>query len=168
MNEANRSLALVAATFLALLGVMAWGLGLLVDQRNHPNSDVEAAVTGPNEVVLQANPIGQYLVPGEINGERVTFLVDTGATHVAVPAGVAERIGLERGADIAVETAGGRTQAWSTVLDRIVIGGIVQRDVRGTINPAMEGDEVLLGMTFLRGIELRQQNERLILRAAEG
>lgn len=168
MSEAGRSLALVAATFVALLGVMTWGLGLLVDQRSHPNRGIEAGATGPTEVVLQANPAGQYLVPGEINGERVTFLVDTGATHVAVPAHVAERIGLQRGADVAVETAGGRTRAWSVVLDRVAVGGIVQHDVRGTINPAMSGDEVLLGMTFLRGIGLRQQGDQLILRPASG
>ncbi len=168
MNGAGRSLALVAATFVVLLGVMAWALGMLVDQRNHPNRGIDAGATGPTEVVLQANPAGQYLVPGAIDGESVTFLVDTGATHVAVPAHVAERIGLERGADVAVETAGGRTRASSAVLDRVAVGGIVQQDVRATINPAMSGDEVLLGMTFLRGIELQQQGDQLILRAGGG
>ncbi|MEX1082036.1 MAG: TIGR02281 family clan AA aspartic protease [Halofilum sp. (in: g-proteobacteria)] len=164
MNEAGRSLTLVAATFVALLALMAWGFDLLFERADQPNRDIAAGASGPRVVELEVNRAGQYLVPGEINGEAVNFLVDTGATHVAVPGHVADRAGLPRLGDIAVETAGGRTRASRTVIDRLAVGGIVRRDVRGSINPSMSGDYVLLGMTFLRHLDLRQEGDRLILR----
>lgn len=164
MSDPSRSLLVVAATFIVLLGAMSWGFGLLFERQQHPNRDIEADASGPRVVELEANRAGQYLVPGEINGERVTFLVDTGATHVAVPAEIADRVGLRRLGDVAVETAGGRTRASRTVTDRLAVGGIERREVRGSINPSMAGDYVLLGMTFLRHLDLRQQGDRLILR----
>ncbi len=168
MSEPGRSLLVVAATFIVLLGVMSWGLGLVFDRGAHPNRGIEAGASGPRVVELEANRAGQYLVPGEINGEPVSFLVDTGATHVAVPAEVADRVGLPRLGDVAVETAGGRTRASRTVIDRLAVGGIERREVRGSINPSMSGDYVLLGMTFLRHLDLRQQGDRLILREGSG
>ena len=45
----------------------------------------------------------------------------------------------------------------------MAVGGIERRNVRGSINPSMSGDYVLLGMTFLRGLELRQQGDQLII-----
>ena len=168
MNEPSRSLALVALSFIVILGLMSFGFGSLVEGRNNPNQHIEAGASGPSEVVLEANPAGQYLVPGTINGRRVTFLIDTGATHVAVPAHVAERIGLERGRDIRVQTAAGQTTASSAVLSRVTIGGITRREVRGSINPSMTDDYVLLGMSFLRHLALRQQGEQLILRQTGG
>lgn len=164
MSDPSRSLLVVAATFIVLLGAMSWGFGLIFEGQQHPNRDIEADASGPRVVELEANQAGQYLVPGEINGERVTFLVDTGATHVAIPAEIADRVGLPRLGDVAVETAGGRTRASRTVIDRLAVGGIERREVRGSINPSMSGDYVLLGMTFLRHLDLRQQGDQLILR----
>lgn len=164
MGESGRSLAVVVVAFLAILAAMSWGFELLLEQRDHPNRNIEANATGSGDVVLQANPAGQYIAPGEINGAEVTFLIDTGATHVAVPEHVAERIGLERGGEIRVETAGGHTTAARTVLDHVVLGGIDRHGVRGSINPSMSGEYVLLGMTFLRHLELQQEGETLVLR----
>lgn len=168
MREPARSLAVVGATF-ALLFVLLYVVldGALRAQR-HPNAALEASADAPMRVELERNAAGQYLVPGRINGREVTFLLDTGATHVAIPASVAEGLGLERGPEVAVETAAGRARAATTVIDRIRIGGIAVRGVRGTINPALGGDEVLLGMSFLRHVDLSQRHGRVILEAADG
>lgn len=162
-SDGARSLAWVAATFALLFGVLYWALGGMLEHRQNPNQHVTAGEGAPARVELVANPGGQYIVPGTINGHDVDFLVDTGATHVAVPASVAERAGLRRGAETRVETAGGTRRAWHTTVDEMAVGGIRRRNVRGTINPSMPGDYVLLGMTFLRGLELRQQGDRLVI-----
>jgi len=163
MSEAARSLGWVAATFALLFGLLYWTLGGLLDRRHHPNEHIATGSGAPGRIELAVSPGGQYIVPGTINGHEVDFLVDTGATHVAVPVSIAEVAGLERGAETRVQTAGGTRRAWYTTIERMAIGGIERRNVRGSINPSMPEDHVLLGMTFLRGLELRQQGDRLII-----
>lgn len=163
MNEPLRALAPVVAAFALLLGIMWLLFDGLLERRQNPNRDLTTGPGGPERVVLEAGPGGHYVVPGTINGRAVTFLVDTGASHVAIPAGVADELGLERGPQIRVVTASGTTTAHHTRIQRIAVGGIELRDVRGSIIPSMGGDEVLLGMTFLRALDFRQQEGRLIL-----
>lgn len=163
MSDGARALMPIAATFALLFAVLYWTLGGLVERRQNPNEDVRANGGGAQRVELIANPAGQYLAPGAINGVSVDFLIDTGASHVAVPEAVARETGLERGPEMRVQTASGTARAYATTIDRIAVGGIERRNVRGSINPSMPGDHVLLGMTFLRGIELRQSGDRLIL-----
>ena len=163
MGEGARALVPIAVTFALLFGVLYWALGGLVEQRRNPNDEIPAGEGGPRRIELVANPAGQFVVSGSINGSAVEFLIDTGASHVAVPARLADDIGLERGPEMRVETASGIARAYHTTIDRVAIGGIVRRDVRGSIVPSMPGESALLGMTFLRGIELRQSGDRLIL-----
>jgi len=163
MSDAARSLGWVAATFVLLFGVLYWALGGLLERRHHPNEHIVTGGGAAGRIELAASPGGQYIVPGTINGHEVDFLVDTGATHVAVPVSIAEAAGLERGTETRVQTAGGTRRAWHTRIERMAIGGIERRNVRGSINPSMADDYVLLGMTFLRGLELRQQGDRLII-----
>jgi aspartyl protease family protein len=167
MSDALRPLRPVVATFV-LLGVLWWGFDQLLDRRAHPNRDITAGAQAPERLVLEAGPGGHYVVPGEINGEAVRFLIDTGASHVAVPGAMAQRLGLSRGAPMAVETAAGRVRAHATRLGVVRIGGLAQYDVRASINPAMSADFVLLGMTFLRHVNISQRDGRLILEPGGG
>ena len=107
---------------------------------------------------------GTQLAIGRINGATVQFLVDTGATEVSVPAGVARGLGLAKGLAQSVQTANGVIATYSTRLDRVELGTIQLRDVRAHINPHMRSDEVLLGMSFLRNLELVQRGRSLTLR----
>lgn len=168
MQDSLRALTPVIATFALLFAVLWFGMDALVDRRDNPNREMATGADGPQRIELEAGPGGHYRVPGEINGQRVSFMVDTGASHVAVPGGVAEELGLERGAEIRVVTANGTTTAYNTRLDSIAVGGIQLRDVRGSINPSMGGDDILLGMTFLREVEFRQVGGRLILEQRSG
>lgn len=163
MPEALRTLAPIAAVFALLLGLMWLAFGELLEQREHPNRALVTGADGPRRVTLEPSPGGHYLAPGRINGQAVTFLVDTGASHVAVPAGVADDLGLERGPPIRVVTAAGTVRAFRTRIDRIALGGIELRDVAASINPSMGGDEVLLGMSFLRHVQFRQGSEGLVI-----
>jgi aspartyl protease family protein len=154
--------------------VLAWGAGLWLathffgkweDAQRNPNSDPESVHgSGYVEVHLASSRQGHYLAGGKINGEAVTFLLDTGATQVAVPTEVAQRLGLQAGAPITISTANGRATAHRTRLQRLQLGDIVLTDVDALIAPGMGGDDVLLGMSALKQLEFTQRGGTLMLR----
>lgn len=154
--------------------MLAWIAGLalaaqwfagLEERRRNPNQAPLSMHAGTAiEVRLERNRHGHYLADGEINGRRVTFLLDTGATFVAVPAEVAERLGLQRGRPLMVNTANGLTESWSTRIDTLQLGEIRLHDVSAGIVPGILGDDVLLGMSALKQLEFTQRGNELILR----
>ncbi|GMR14822.1 MAG: TIGR02281 family clan AA aspartic protease [Gammaproteobacteria bacterium] len=117
---------------------------------------------GAAMIVLEQDRNGHYQVQGKINNQPVNFLVDTGATDVAVPESMARALGLKFGPPVKVMTAAGPSKAWMTRLNEVSIGGISRRDVRATITSG-EFSEVLLGMSFLRHYSLRQQDGKLVI-----
>jgi aspartyl protease family protein len=134
-------------------------------QRNNPNQNIVTTVNGyQKEIVLQRNAYGHYVTSGIINNHQVTFLLDTGATSVAVPESVAKEIGLRKGQAITVSTANGNTKAYLTRLDHIAIGDIRLHDLSATILSNATGDEVLLGMNFLKHFEIVQKGNTLTIR----
>lgn len=153
--------AFTLAAWLLGLALLTWLFGNWESRRDHPNRDLSSIAT---DVELQRNRQGHYLADGYINGERVRFLVDTGATLVAVPQAVAERLKLPHLARGSSQTAGGDVDTWLTRLDEVRLGSIVLRDVPASINPRMAFDEALLGMAFLKHLELVQRGDTLTLR----
>lgn len=161
-QQSPRALLPVVAVFVVLLGVMWFGFHKALDYRNHPNRNLAAAGSGP--VVIEAGWGGHFRAPGTINGMPVQFLVDTGASTVAIPGAVAQRLGMTRGPRIEVQTASGPSAAYLTRLDSVAIGSIVQYNVGAAIIPAMTQDSVLLGMTFLDQVTLLKHDGKLILK----
>ncbi|MEX1222797.1 MAG: TIGR02281 family clan AA aspartic protease [Idiomarina sp.] len=156
-----------------LFAWLAWIIGLLFlywlfddmlqDQFN-PNQNVQSSRNGDViEVVLEQNRAGHYVATGTINNHRVLFLLDTGATQVAIPQEVAAAIGLPRGNQIIVNTANGRATAYRTQLDTLQLGDIVLRDVTATIVPGMGGEQILLGMSALKQVEFTQRGRMLTI-----
>jgi aspartyl protease family protein len=97
----------------------------------------------------------------------VTFLLDTGATDVAIPEDLADRLRLERRGGGISQTANGPVAVWQTMLDTVTLGAISLSDVRASILPSMRGTEkVLLGMSFLKQLEFTQRDGQLILQGA--
>jgi aspartyl protease family protein len=113
-------------------------------------------------VILQSDRSGHYLAEGEVNGRAVHFLVDTGATDVAVSERLARGLGLKFGPRITVMTAAGPASAWRARLDRVSIGGLERENVRATITPGL-GSQALLGMSFLKHFSIRQEEGRLVI-----
>ena len=152
--------------WLILLGLLTLYFGGLLDRQHNPNQDVAGRVLadGVREVVLHENRRGHYVATGRINRQPVSFLLDTGATTVSVPAGLARRLGLPSGAPTPVQTANGVVTAYATRLERVELGEIALTDVRAHINPGMGGEDVLLGMSFLRQLDLTQRDGTLTLR----
>ena len=117
---------------------------------------------GRTMVVVKRARSGHFLAKGSINGQAVQFLVDTGATDVALSESLAHSLGLEFGPRVVVMTAAGPADAWMTRLDRVSVGSLSLSNVRATITPAL-GNEALLGMSFLQHFNLRQEGDELII-----
>ena len=119
---------------------------------------------GIREVVLQRNKSGHYVTAGKINGKPVTFMLDTGATGVAIPESQAVDLGLRRGAAFPTQTANGVSTSYAATLDRVSVGGIELYDISAGITPGLKTKEILLGMSFLKHIEFTQRGDTLTLR----
>ncbi len=153
------------AAWLSLLAVLVLGFESWLEAQHNPNADLMVVDgDGPAEVVLQRSRSGHYIAPGRINGEAVQFLVDTGATRISVPLSLATRLGLKKGYASQATTANGLVTVYDTQLDEVRLGSIVLRNVAGNINPGMPGEVVLLGMSFMRDLEMVQRGDTLTLR----
>jgi aspartyl protease family protein len=117
---------------------------------------------GRMAVLLQRDRSGHYRAEGQINGHSIDFLVDTGATDVAISVKTARSIGLEFGPEVTVMTAAGPVKAWLARLEEVQIGELRRRNVRTTITPGL-GESALLGMSFLRHFSLLQEGETLMI-----
>jgi len=153
----------------------AWLLGFamlmmyfnyFLDKEQNPNQSVYSRVdeSGITEVVLKRNHYGHYVSNGKINGNTVQFMLDTGATDVAIPVAVANKLSLKKGPEKRYSTANGMVTAYSTMLDSVTIGPIEIKNVRASINPGLRGKEILLGMSVLKRVEFTQRGDTLILR----
>ena len=157
---------MIVLSWVAALGLMTLIFSNVLENKRNPNQQVSTQVleNGSKEVVLESSTHGHYIASGKINQKPVVFLVDTGASFVSVPAGVANRVGLKKGAAQTAMTANGNIKVYSTVLDEISLGDITLYNVRADINPHMDGDEILLGMSFLRGLSVTHENGKLSIR----
>ncbi|WP_415903050.1 TIGR02281 family clan AA aspartic protease [Neptuniibacter sp. QD29_5] len=151
-----------AVAWVLFLGMLWLFFEEQVNDKYNPNRNL--VTSSSNEVVLQQNRAGHYVAPGEINGQPVIFLLDTGATNISVPQEVADRIGLRPGLKRQVDTANGVIDVYNTELNTVTLGGISMQNVRGHINPHMDGETVLLGMSFMKYLEIIQKGNTLTLR----
>ncbi|MBB3331414.1 aspartyl protease family protein [Halomonas campaniensis] len=171
MSDDNRAvrrtgLGMMLLFWMLFIGAGTWWFhGYLEEQRN-PNAHLVNAVEGESSVVLERNRAGHFLATGRINGEPVEFLLDTGATYVAVSAELADRLGLESTGSAWFNTANGRVRGDLTTLDEVSLGGFAAREVRGSISPGMEGDVALLGMSFLNRFDIEIRDARMVLHPA--
>lgn len=115
-------------------------------------------------VTLKADARGHFLAEGQVNGGSVRFLVDTGATTVALPAADARRLGIDylKGPRGIVQTAGGPASAYKVTLDTVRVGGIAINAVEAVVIEAGL-PFALLGMSFLNRTEMKREGETMVL-----
>ena len=155
---------MVLAWLSALLLLTVWFDDLLLERFN-PNTDPSSYSSMKGvEVRLKRNVMGHYITTGKINGQNVTFLLDTGATDVSIPAHLAPHLGLLPGARVRTKTANGTIIVRDTNINELNIGDIQLFNVEGNLNPGLHGDEILLGMSALKKLEFQQKDGWLILR----
>jgi len=171
MAEFDESNARMGKAFLYVGWIIVLILATLVfgtweEKQYNPNQTPESWTTSDsiNEVVLQRNRMNHYVSGGTINDVPVTFLLDTGATLVSIPAALEHELGLKRGRAGYASTANGTVKVYSTTLDKLQLGTITLYNVRASINPGMEDNEILLGMSVLRDIEFTQSGNTLTLK----
>ena len=167
MTHSTKKLGMMFTVGAWVLGflLMALGFSKILDRQNNPNQSIATLQNAEfQEVVLTRNRSGHYVFDGEINHQKVTFLVDTGATTTAVPGELQRTLGLKAGPATSVSTANGITTAYLTRLDQLAIGNIEFYDVNASIIPGMGVDEILLGMNVLKHFELIQRGDQLIIR----
>ena len=155
-----------ALAWLVLLAFGVFYFSGVIERQHNPNTEVQTRYgdDGVREVTLKRNRFGHYVTSGLINGQPVTFLLDTGATGVAIPGEIASRLGLRRGRAYRTQTANGVSTGYATSLDRVSVGNIELADVPAGIAPGLGTEQVLLGMSFLKHIEFTQRGNTLVLR----
>jgi aspartyl protease family protein len=153
----------ITVIWLVLLGITTFLFNGLLDDINNPNKQLSITINelGDKEVILERNRYGHYIASGEINNQAVEFLLDTGATLVAIPEHIATQLKLKKGQAFQTQTANGNSQSYATTIDRLALGGIVMTNVPASISSGMAFDEILLGMSFLKHLHLTQQGSQL-------
>lgn len=120
------------------------------------------------EVKIYRDVKGAYTTVGSINGRPVDFMVDTGATAIALSAKEARRLGIAYrldGSPVGVTTASGSVPGHRVTLDRVAVGDITLRNVEALVIPGDLPEQALLGLTFLNRVDLRQEGAEMVLRA---
>lgn len=115
-------------------------------------------------LTLVADQRGHHFAEGRVNGARVRFLVDTGATLVSLGRSDAQRAGLDfrKGAPTTTSTANGVVRVWRMRIDALEVEGMKLHNVDAAIH---ENDlpVSLLGMSFLNRMQWRREGDALIL-----
>lgn len=161
---------MIVAAWLLLLGLLTWFFNNQLEHQRNPNQQL-ASVTASGEpaaVTLQRNRFGHYVATGFINNQPVELMLDTGASDVSIPLRLSERLGLEKGPPTTYQTANGTITAWQTMVKEIRLGPLRVGPVRASINPAAQGNAILLGMSFLQELDFNQQGNTLTLHYPTG
>jgi aspartyl protease family protein len=120
--------------------------------------------SGRQSVTLAADTRGHFVTMGAVNDRPVQFVVDTGATLVALPAAEAARLGLDyRKGELALtKTAAGVVPVYKVRLDKVRLGAIEISGVDGVV--IEQGlDIALLGMSFLSRVDMRHEGQLMTL-----
>ncbi len=127
------------------------------------------ASTGPvsdrPKIILTADSKGHFVTTGQMNGATTTFLVDTGATTIAMSTAEAKRLGISyvnarRGVS---NTANGQVMYYSIRLDTVKIGDVTLHQVDAAVIDGGGMDVTLLGMSFLNRLEMQRAGSTLTL-----
>ncbi len=160
----------------ALLVVAVWA-GKMADQRTSASPPAAAAlVTGPAQssgptsnpgsVVIDRGSDGHFHASARVDGRQVDFMVDTGASFIALRESEAERLGYHpspRDYTIRMSTANGEGRAAPIEISMIEVEGIVVRDVKAIVVADRALTMNLLGMTFLSRVRWTHDRGRLVL-----
>lgn len=132
-------------------------------------TEISASFSPPpqREVQIFRDAGGMYLVTGSINGHVTDFLVDTGASQVAMNAAEARRLGLNfrfEGEPTQVQTANGLTHAYSITLKSVRVGDIELNNVGAFVIDGGYPKKILLGMSFLERVDMQRNANGLFIR----
>ncbi len=119
---------------------------------------------GSDRVALSADARGHFITPGSINNRPTQFLVDTGASVVAIGQAEADRLGLNyrTGQPVTLRTANGTAPGWALKLATVRIGDVTAYEVDAVVTPSAM-PAVLLGNSFLNRFSMRRDGDTMLL-----
>ncbi len=115
-------------------------------------------------VTIKPDDRGHYFIKGSINNYPVEFLIDTGASLVAVPEKLATQLKLQGRYMVTLKTASGEVTGSLTRINQLTFANFNLNDVRAVIVPGASEDTILLGMNVLSKFNLSQQNKQLVIK----
>lgn len=117
--------------------------------------------------VLRADPRGHFVVTATINGVPLPAMIDTGASTILVNWNQALQMGIDprQGQRVTTQTANGPAVAWLVTFARVQVGDIVLLNVPGAVTEggAERLSTVLIGMSFLRHVDMRRSGDTMTL-----
>jgi aspartyl protease family protein len=166
-----RLLLFIGLLFVALGAIFARYADRALDAQPAPKATAMAAAaeppTGGRTVVIPRDSRGHFQVNGRVDGKQMGFLVDTGASVIALTERDAARLGIRpasREFTAEVKTANGTVRAARTQLNRVEIDDVIVRDVAALIVPDGALSENLLGLSFLAKLRrFEYANGKLLL-----
>ena len=152
----------ITAFWLLLLGLLFLGFDHFEQQRV---AAYQAHEGGAGELVIPRGPDGHFRVDGRVNGNAVSFLVDTGATSVTVSEALARRAGLEGGQSVVFQTANGTLPGRLLRQVPVQAGHLALPGVTVAVGMVGKQPEVaLLGQSFLSRYDIQiLRNEMRLL-----
>jgi aspartyl protease family protein len=117
-----------------------------------------------SRIVLPADSRGHFMTQGAINGRAVTFMLDTGATSVAMSAADAQRLGLDysKGQRVQMNTANGVASGYKLRLQSVRVGDVEVYDIDAIVSP-QPMPFVLLGNSFINRFSMRRDADQMVL-----
>jgi aspartyl protease family protein len=166
-----RQLLAIAGIFAVLAVAFARYADQILDAWPVPKTTAMAATAEPpvagRTVVIPRDSRGHFQVNGRVDGKHMGFLVDTGASVIALTERDAARLGIrpaQREFTTEVKTANGTVRAARTQLDRVEIDDVIVRDVAALVVPDAALGENLLGLSFLAKLRrFEYANGKLVL-----
>ena len=134
-------------------------------ERGQHYRSAAATVGDRGKALLSADSAGHFFADASVNGLPVRFIVDTGATFIALPQREAERLGINYRAGRAsyTRTANGVVEVYVVKLDSVRIGGIDLHNVDATVHVGAGLDMPLLGMSFLNRVQMQRDGGTMTL-----
>ncbi|MBE9609436.1 retropepsin-like aspartic protease family protein [Chitinilyticum piscinae] len=153
-----RSTPALILLWLSVLGGGYWLFSGLLAERQAP----AVRIAGDGSLTIPRSADGHYRSSGSIAGQRVLFMLDTGATSVTIDQALAERLGLPRGTRVTTQTANGSVEGYETVLPELDLPPFRLEQVRAIVVPHL-GDELLLGMNVLNRFDILLRDGAMVL-----
>jgi aspartyl protease family protein len=163
--------------FILLMAAGAMGAARYLDHQAKPGSDAVAMTSQPAQaapspssgyrtVTLNSDGRGHFQVDARVEGRSIDFLVDTGASSIALRESSAAKLGIHPSASdysVRMQTANGVGKAARVQLDRVEVNGITVRNVDALVVPDEALTTNLLGMSFLSRVKWTHDRGRLVL-----
>jgi aspartyl protease family protein len=134
-------------------------------ERGQHYRSAAATSSDRGKATLAADSRGHFFADAMVNGLPVRFVVDTGATLIALPQRDAERLGINyrAGQPSQTRTANGLAQVYLVKLDAVRLGGIELHNVDATVHMGGGLDQPLLGMSFLNRVQMQRDGATMTL-----